>query len=470
MRGRFPPAASALVLGLAATPYVLNAIATPGGQIFGGAVCLPYDRNVYVALIEQGQRGALRLNDPFTTEPHRSFVRPLWSLVGACSRPFGLSASNAYLASGALLAAFFLWILWRFLLRLPVSTNTRQLAFLLVPLGSGIGWILSSERIESLRRIYQIVAPDRMDVESSVFLSLLAYPQAAATMALMLALLASVASSLDSPRWLPRIGAGAAALAIGFVHPHDLVTLAGALGVWIALEWRAGRNPRSSAAACIAPAAAAAVALAYHADTYAADAVYRETFGVATLTPHPFSYVIAFLPAILLAPFGVSWALSGGPFPRMLLAWAVAVPFLLYLPIPTQRRVIVGYAIPLYVLAAAGLPRALHASRRLLPALSPDRMPETSPCSPRCPRNPFCPPRNTVRTPQPTAPSPGSPITAARAPRCSVRFASATARRASAAPASSPAIRPAPCAWRKSSRPSARILIPQRPPRTEAIS
>jgi len=364
---KFPLAASALVLFLAATPYFLNAVATPKGQSFDGAVCLPYDRNVYVALIEQGQRGVFLLTDPFTTEPHRTFLRPLWSLVGIASRPFGLSASGAYLVSSIVLAAAFLFALWRFLGLLPLARNTRRLAFLLVPLGSGVGWLLSPERIESLRRVYQIVAPDRMDVESSVFLSLLAYPQAAATMGLLLALLACVSTGRS-------IAAAVAALAIGFIHPHDLVTLAGALGVWLALEWRAESDMRLTANACLAPAIAAIIALAYHASGYASDAVYRETFGVATLSPHPFSYVIAFLPALLLAPFGVSWALQAGPLPRMLVAWAIAVPFLLYVPIPTQRRVIVGYAIPLYILAAAGLPHALQAVRRFLPALSPTNL------------------------------------------------------------------------------------------------
>ncbi len=86
------------------------------------------------------------------------------------------------------------------------------------------------------------------------------------------------------------------------------------------------------------------------------------------LSPHPLHYVMGYALIGLLAILGAVYVLrrrDARSVTLRLVAWAAAVPPLLYLPFNLQRRLIEGWQIPLAILASLGLGRfVLPAWRR----------------------------------------------------------------------------------------------------------
>jgi hypothetical protein len=86
------------------------------------------------------------------------------------------------------------------------------------------------------------------------------------------------------------------------------------------------------------------------------------------LSPHPLHYVLGYTLVGLLAVLGAVYALrqrEAQSVTLRLVAWAVVIPPLVYLPFNLQRRLIEGWQIPQAILATLGLARfALPAWRR----------------------------------------------------------------------------------------------------------
>jgi hypothetical protein len=72
------------------------------------------------------------------------------------------------------------------------------------------------------------------------------------------------------------------------------------------------------------------------------------------ISPHPLHYVLGYLLPALLAIPGARVAWRKGTHGRMLVAWVVIAPLLVYTPVNLQRRLIEGFQVPLSVLAAFG--------------------------------------------------------------------------------------------------------------------
>jgi hypothetical protein len=82
-------------------------------------------------------------------------------------------------------------------------------------------------------------------------------------------------------------------------------------------------------------------------------------------SPHPLHYVFGYG---VLAVFGVGgWRALARRKPelaRFVAGWALAVPFLLYAPLTTQRRLIEGFQLPLVALAVLGITNSVGSARK----------------------------------------------------------------------------------------------------------
>jgi hypothetical protein len=82
-------------------------------------------------------------------------------------------------------------------------------------------------------------------------------------------------------------------------------------------------------------------------------------------SPHPLHYVAGYV--VWVVPAVVGWRVLWQRQQRLALftaAWLLLAPVLLYLPIPTQRRLIEGVQLPLAVLAVLGLGAVAQGRRR----------------------------------------------------------------------------------------------------------
>lgn len=139
-------AVAVLVLSLNALPNHYALIKTPPGQVFSGQASWfdPWDINVYVAAINQGQSGSVLLHNSYTTILHSPILYyPFYTIIG-----FILPKINSFflfhLLAGAvgLLLTLVIWKTAGFFLG---SKKETLLATLLISLGGGLGWLFFPE-------------------------------------------------------------------------------------------------------------------------------------------------------------------------------------------------------------------------------------------------------------------------------------------------------------------------------------
>lgn len=133
---------SVLLLLLTLMPLALAAATTPAGHVFGGFVYEARDGDSYVGKTMQGLEGHWLYRDPYTSEKQpASFIQATYLFLGQLDRvlhlPVPLLLQLVRLGlSAALLASLYLLCAECF-----ADTGRRRLAFLLVLLGGGLGFL-----------------------------------------------------------------------------------------------------------------------------------------------------------------------------------------------------------------------------------------------------------------------------------------------------------------------------------------
>jgi len=100
----------------------------------------------------------------------------------------------------------------------------------------------------------------------------------------------------------------------------------------------------------------AAPPLLYTVAVYFADPIWKVWADqLVILSPHPLHYALGYLLVGSLALIGIVKTRKQRVVDPKLIGWLIAVPFLIYLPFNSQRRLIEGWLIPLAICAAIGL-------------------------------------------------------------------------------------------------------------------
>jgi hypothetical protein len=200
----------------------------PGGSWTGILTRNTADVNGYLSMIEEARQGHWRMRNLFTAEPHPAFqIRPLWLLLGLTGRFFP-SLSNVYLMEiGRVITSFCLLLLIAALtLRLFASQRERLIAFLLLTLGSGLGW---AHFVKD--------PPDLRIVETSTFLTLVSPPLYSLSLSLVLLILLLVERVWNGERKLFHgLLCGLCGLWLGFDRPFSLAPLGLAIGLFLLTE------------------------------------------------------------------------------------------------------------------------------------------------------------------------------------------------------------------------------------------
>ncbi len=359
-----PVLAAAAVLPLATlAPYLYGALATPPGRSFTWLHALnPGDPYTYLAWIQQGREGGLLFSELLTGESGRPVLfHPLFLAIGLVARVAGLSNMAAFHAARVLLGGILVALLYRLVGRFVEGRTARRATFLYLLVSGGLGWALLPAGAPLTAGAVDLWMP-----ESSVFLSILESPLVVCAWGLLAAILLAAIPEEEAVSG-GRVGGGGAprrwlaiaglALALGFVHPYEVVSLAAAFGAAVALGV-ALRWPRAAwgAPPLAALLAGAALPALYQALVVARDPIFGRYLGAAnTMSPPPGRYVVAFLPSIVLGAFAAPRLLARRrPRDLLLLAWPAATAALVYAPVAVQRRFVLGVQIPLAILAGIG--------------------------------------------------------------------------------------------------------------------
>ena len=385
----FVLAFSALALAITSIPYALGAAMATESRVFGGFLYAVEDCYSYLAKMRQGAAGAWLFHIAYTPEPH----------PGALFVPFHLLLGKvAALVPGGDLTAHMVWVyhtarvvcglvlllaVYRFLAEFTGQVAVRRLAWLMVTLGGGLGWLLIA-----LGQPNWLGSPplDLYLPEGFAFLALYGFPHIAAAQSLLLAGLLLLLRAWNSgygtrntqhaarftfhvPRPYRSVSlAGLAWLLMGLIVPFYVPVAWAVTGAaWLALGLRQRRLPWREGLLAGGAALVAAPIVVYSGWMFATNPVYA-TWAAQNqiLSPHPLHYLAAYGAPLVLAGLAARHAWREEKMGWLLLAWVGLAPVLAYLPFSLQRRLVAGVQVPLSLLAAMGAMPSRHLAQRCL--------------------------------------------------------------------------------------------------------
>jgi len=360
-----------IIVGLTCLPYLVAWQMAPEGTQYTGLLINHLDGESYYAKMQQGVRGDWLFRLPFTSEPHDgAFVYTFYLALGHLAGWLGLAVPVVYHLARVAAGLFLLLVAYRFIARFLDRVPTRHVAFLLLGVSAGFGWLLAP--LGSL-------TADLWVAEGFTFLSLLVNPHFPLAIGLMLLLFMAILDlHADDGRSQWRLaGLAAGSLALALVHTLAVPIVLAVLGVYlVVLVWRDKKIPWREVVGTGVAGAAAAPMLIYVLVTFSSHPIFA-AWADQNLTPSlpPWNYALGYGLVLLLALGGIAIALRRRERSDLfLLAWVGAVVVLLYLPFALQRRFITGLHVPLTILATLGLeqiiwPRLQDRRRTLITGL-----------------------------------------------------------------------------------------------------
>lgn len=350
-------------LGLAcltSLPYVIAYLSVPAGGDYTGALVQPFgvavDYNSHMAKLWQGQSGQWAYQLLFTAEAHRGLplVQGFYVLLGALS-PLDIRLSfhlaRFGLCIGVVLA---LWaLIRRATADLPAeqAPQMRRLGLFMGTLMTGWGWVLWLLAPQLSREI----APIEVWLSDAYsFLGVLLMPHFSA--AIILQIVGVLALDKALGRAVSRREIGLHSLLWGvlmLIQPYAVLLFAPLL---LLMGWRLWHTQGLMPLWLLAPVATMGLVSGGQVLMMQGDAVWQ-SFSAQNITasPPPIYYILGYAPFILpilgsgralwrrMHQQSLWWALA---------AWIVLVLVLVYAPVQTQRRYLLGVQTPLAILSA----------------------------------------------------------------------------------------------------------------------
>lgn len=339
----------ALVLMLSNVPYIVAFGAEGNGKIFSGFIYEVDEPHSYLAKMRQGREGAWLYTNRYTPEPHRpALIFVYYLFLGHVSKWLGLSMLATYHLARVAASIVLLFAVKRLLRVIGFQGGLGVVAFALVFLAEGIGWAFTFDRNP----------PEKWLTDAYLFQSMTNYSHFSLGIGLVVLSLADLFQFARNDRArgsLVRVAIYSFLLA--WIHPRLLLTIvavgggAALMGAW----WWGWRLRPWLMGVGVALAASAPPAIATWLSVRG-DPVWAEWAATPTRTPNPFWFLVGYG---LLWPLGIWGALRAWrgrePWAPLLVAWLVVGSVLPYLPLISQRRLVLGWSIPLAMLSAYAL-------------------------------------------------------------------------------------------------------------------
>ena len=368
----------ALTLFLASTPYLYGWLHTPPGMVYTGFSYNIDDSCVYLSWMRQAQNGHFFLHNQFSTDPQRGVLFNLFFLaLGVIVRVTHLAPIAVYHAARVFGGAGFLAAVVGLLRQTTSDARARRIGYAFLCFAAGLGWLWGGYVPE--RSYGQPI--DVWQPEAISFLSLYFAPLFACALALMVVFMASALRTEHSGRLRDAWPAMLAGALLGNFHSYDVIHL---FAVWFVYRIvRDGTARRFDLHAWLRLVVVGVAALPTTAYVYWATQVepvfHQRAFASPTLSPHIRWDLAGFGIPVALA----AWALAreirqrrgerarnqseeppatspraegwGRDARLFLLTWAVVGIAVAYIPLPFQRKMLMGAHVPICLLAGAEL-------------------------------------------------------------------------------------------------------------------
>ncbi len=352
-----------VVLALTSLPYIFAMTRVPRGWHFAGFLLDVPDHAQYFAWARDFRYGNLA-SDRMTSEPNvPAFFNLLWWVVGRVEALSGLSYADLFAIVRVIAVISVLSTTYWFFRLVIQPRSERQIALILFCFGSGLGviWVV----LKYLRHLSDAPHPfDLFTAEPNSFLLMLGYPHFALALSLIIATFGLVLIAIRRMELRYAVLAGSVALILGLQHTYDLVTIYSVLGGFgLALWIRDRRFPRFFTicglliAGISAPPALYSLLLVRGNPVWGA--VLSQFDNADAFTPNLLHLPILMGVPLLLAVLGFrARMLQSARDEEILVAvWFLAHFPLIYLPVNFQIHLLLGWQIPIAILAASALVR-----------------------------------------------------------------------------------------------------------------
>jgi hypothetical protein len=343
---------------LTVLPYLIASAAAGEKAVFEGFLLNPIDGNSYLAKMQLGWEGQWKFTLPYNPDPGGgAYLFLFYIFLGHISRLFNLSNLLIFHLARVVGTVFLIITLYVFAERVFSENQTwARRVFIWICLGAGMGWVLFP---------FGIVTSDLWVPEAYVFLSSYVNPHFPLGVALLIWIfLWSERAELRFKFFMLLAG-----LALGIVFPFGVVVGAAVLVVLAGWQWLetkriAWHNP-------LALILGGGLFVAYQFWVSTTDPILAG-WNAQNLTPSPplWDLVISFSPAILFSILAFrhfrSWKFNY--FQKLAVCWFIASLILILFPFSLQRRFLMGFYIPVIILAGIGIPlltNSLKTQRRL---------------------------------------------------------------------------------------------------------
>jgi hypothetical protein len=348
--------ASVLVMMLSSIPYIAGYLSQTPQQVYSGVVFSRMDYNVHLASIHAGLRGEWAyplLHTSERTTP--SYVKMTFILVGQLGRVLPFSAPVLFEITRWVFGLWMLITFYVFASRFLESVALRRSAFMLLALGSGVGWLMFALKWQPQPEVSPI---DFWLIDLYGFFSLLALPHIGAVSALMWSAALTYLDFQKSGAWRHLISTVMIIVIMQAMQPFAPLVVDGVLMLYCVSQWWLARRIQLMDVMGLCVVAAAQLPLLiYSAIIFYGDPIWRGHSQLyVTLSPSPIYYALGLGAVGVYAIFGI-WRAARRRFAHahLLIIWIIVVIVLAYLPTNFQRRFTEGVMGPIAVLGAMGL-------------------------------------------------------------------------------------------------------------------
>lgn len=348
---KFVVIASILILLLSSIPYLYGYFVTPSNKEFT-AITSQYnkpDRNNYLAYMKQAERGEILFDKMGTSETcAKLFFQPFLLFLGSLSHIFGISLVLSF-HTGRLIFGFTLLVLVYYFITLFLDDKKlRKVAFFFVALSSGFGAFLLPFGV------YDSV--DTWMSESITFWSIYENPLFVFSLSLMLLIFIFIIKSVRENNLKYAIYAGLATLLLGLSHQYDIATIYSISFSYLILApiILKRKFPVRKFLIFFLVFIISVASIVYTLFLYDNDPC--RAIGVSNKPPPWQIYLITGYGLIfILALFGSYKILKDKDRSKIfLLVWLVVTLLLFYSPLLFNRKLLMGFHIPLSIIASIG--------------------------------------------------------------------------------------------------------------------
>ncbi len=350
---------------ISSLPYVYGWWLSTPQQQFSGFILGVEDANSYLAKMRMGAEGGWLFHLAYTPEPHAgAYLFTFHLALGKLARWFNVSPTLAYHLARLFFGLGLLLTIYCFISYFVNDLAKRHFAFLLIAVGSGLGWLLIVLQLTPwLGLPLDVYVP-----EGFIFLVLFHLPHLALAESLLFWSMLFTLRSWEMHAWLPILWAGLALLGMVVITVFYSGVYLAVLGLtWLALmvAEKSLRQTWLLGVKMMIPVAMTLPLLGYNAYIFTTNPALKIwSQQNLILSPEPHHYGLAYGLLIIPAIYG-GWLLVKGATPRqrnalpfrnlVLIIWCLVFPILVYLPFNLQRRLVVGVQVPLAFLATYGI-------------------------------------------------------------------------------------------------------------------